>query len=189
MRSILLIIITIACVSMCMHIRHAKADDIKVDTSPQAIEAAYQSVRAGDALPVVSLKDTAEGLLVKLINAATAAGDFIADQIPQVIKELLVFNTAMEVFLILVFSIPFWLGLGFWHLINKAYATDGKWEKNQSRYGGIPCWPESYSIRWIPIIVGVIISTIGITIHGVELLKLLLAPRVWLIEYAASLVK
>ena len=44
---------------------------------------------------VPAIKDQAAEVLQSLISSATQAGDFIKDQVPLVIKELLLFNTAL----------------------------------------------------------------------------------------------
>jgi hypothetical protein len=181
MRTILLFIIAIACIVMCSHSRAAE-ESIQVDTSPQAIEAAYQAVRAGDAVPQVSLKETADALLIKLINVATATGEFIADQVPIVIKELLRYYIALHLFKALL-CIPFFY-FGYWIFTRITQFCSDKNGKYDPYHRG----SDYAGIRWLALIP----HTIGIAIlvtHIPPLLKITLAPRVWLIEYAASLVK
>ncbi len=170
-------IITWCVVFGLFYVAASFADDIKVDTSPQAVEAAYQQVRQGDALHVADLKETAEGLLVKLINAAVATGDFIADQIPIVIKELLTYYTALYAFRVAL-CLPF-IYLGWWMFtrITKRFSKDGKYAPEKCE-----------GLRWfclLPFGVALVICIAMIP----NLLMITLAPRVWLIEYAASLVK
>jgi hypothetical protein len=174
MRTLLLLIIAIAVIATCSKIAHsAEANtSITVDTSPAAVEAAYAAVRAGDATPVASLKETAETMLVKLINAATTTGDFIVDQIPIVIKELLAFNTAKYVVFI-VFGVAL---LVLWGLVLRTI-----WLL-RDEIDRVMCSLLSCFFLGVP----------ALAIFGCNLLNLLkitFAPRVWLIEYAASLVK
>lgn len=157
-----------------------RADDtsIKVDSSPQAVEAAYKAVREGTAEKVVTLKDTAETMLVKLINAATATGEFIADQLPIVIRELITYYTAVQVLLVAVTVLVIGLGCLFFHVITNNYTKDGEYKPGYDGTG----------LRWWALVPWAL-GSVGLVASVVGLLKITLAPRVWLIEYAASLVK
>jgi hypothetical protein len=190
MRTLLLLIIAIAVVATCSHTAHAadttptheSVTSIAVDTSPAAVEAAYQAVRQGDATPVASLKDTAESLLVRLINAAVSTGEFIADQIPIVIKELMSYYTALYVFKALLCLPFFYLGYWMFSRITRQFTNkEGVYDPDTSR-------GDFVGVRWfalVPYVVGMAVFVCAIP----PLLKITLAPRVWLIEYAASLVK
>lgn len=161
----------------------AADQSVPIDTSPQAVEAAYQAVRAGDAVPVATLKQTAEGLLVKLINAATVAGDFLADQIPQVVRELLLYNTAYYTFLCLLGIAMALLGLYGSNKYWKFYISlPVKYSASCTTRQDVIPLPH---LAWGAFVPGFVMFLGNID----DLLKITLAPRVWLIEYAASLVK
>jgi hypothetical protein len=127
---------------------------------------------------VPGLKDTAEGMLVSLINKATQAGEFVADQIPIVIKELLLFNAVnigLHTFLGLAIMLT---GVPSWRWASKYYKSLP--ETSQYDVGPSP---------WIP---SCLLIVFGIWIFWAwvdDFLKIVFAPRVWLLEYAASLVK
>lgn len=120
-----------------------------------------------------TLKEQATQMLQSLIASATQAGDFIKEQMPIVIKELLAFNTAKYaiysaicaaiVIAYLTFIYKYW---------KKEYPRDSE--------DGIAILGGGVSM----------IAMVAFVIEGaIPLLKITLAPRVWLIEYAASLVK
>jgi hypothetical protein len=157
----------------------AAEESVPIDASPQAVEAAYEAVRNGDATPVISLKETAEAMLVKLINAATQTGEFIADQIPIVIKELLTYYTALYVVCMLAGAL---LLLTAWKLLLYTIKRDRELAEAAGYYDGY-WWFMLFAIIPLTVVAGFLLVEI------VNLLKITLAPRVWLIEYAASLVK
>lgn len=118
-----------------------------------------------------SFQELALDTLKGLIESATQAGDFIKGQIPLVIQELLNFNTAL-------------FAAGLAASIAGAVCTvlavrwalrkdDGDWTFAALMIG----------------MIGGIASVVGICCNIVPLLKITLAPRVWLIEYAAGLVR
>lgn len=113
-----------------------------------------------------SLKDTAEQALIKLINAATEAGEFIADQVPLVVQELIVYSTVKYSVLLL--------------LVLAAYTT--------AVYVGAKFHDDSDGIVWVPVGAVIVIGSPAVWVALDNLLMLVFAPRVWLLEYAAKLV-
>jgi hypothetical protein len=124
-------------------------------------------------------KEQALGVLKNLIDAATQAGDFIKDQIPLVIQELLAFSTALYVCGILA-SIAGLVGVCLWaRFCIRQYKAD---TDHYSKDGWFPA-------GIFPSLIVAIPSLVMLAICVVSLLKITLAPRVWLIEYAAGLVR
>jgi hypothetical protein len=125
-----------------------------------------------------------EAMLVGLINKATQAGEFVADQIPIVIKELLLFNAVnigLHMFLGLATMLT---GVPSWRWASKYYKSlpeeGDSYKTSQHDVGPSP---------WIP---SCLLIVFGIWIFWAwvdDFLKIVFAPRVWLLEYAASLVK
>jgi hypothetical protein len=131
-----------------------------------------------------TLKEQAMQMLQSLIVTATEAGDFIKEQMPMVIRELLLFNTA---------KYAFWTALGLAFLIAAAFWVRFGLKKYRADMAANAT--KSYHLSdWIP---GTILPAIGGTFVGgllffdsfFDLLQITLAPRVWLIEYAARLVR
>jgi hypothetical protein len=138
----------------------------------QAVEQAKEV--AAPVLP--SLKETANNLLVGLIQTATQAGDFIKEQIPKVIKELLLYNTAIEAFQVLLSSVILALLWGKWFQYWHKKAV----KERDADYYFTALFPSGIlSLFLCP----------WLYFSLTNLLKITLAPRVWLIEYAADLVK
>jgi hypothetical protein len=149
-------------------------------TIVEHVEVAQQVV----AEKVPGLKETAEGMLVSLINKATQAGDFVADQIPIVIKELLLFNAVnigLHTFLGLAIMLT---GVPSWRWASKYYKSlpeeGDSYKTSQHDVGPSP---------WIPSCVLIVFGFWIFWSWVDDFLKIVFAPRVWLIEYAASLVK
>lgn len=115
------------------------------------------------------LEQLAEQTLIKLINVATDTGEFIKDQVPLVIKELLVYNTITYSIIlgicVALLLASIWLGIIFHH------ESDGFVWVGVSAFNGILTLP------------------FGIFEGLFPLIKIMTAPRVWLIEYAANLVR
>ena len=132
-----------------------------------------------------SLKEMAEGLLVTLIEKATQAGEFVADQIPLVIRELLLFNAV---------SLAVVTGIGIALFCFGGYLGSKLLEWQSTLPSEYTCreatkhdWPRP--VVWM-ISCGLCTPGFFIFILNVDdLLKITLAPRVWLIEYAAQLVR
>lgn len=125
-----------------------------------------------------TLKEQAMEMLQSLIVTATQAGDFIKEQMPIVIKELLAYNTAravIEVFAGIMLTVAVFIWVRFC-LRKQAQKKDRDYTD----------WP---FIAFMPSLFATFAAAFMLIHGGADLIKLLLAPRVWLIEYAASLVK
>lgn len=128
-------------------------------------------------------KQKAEELLLQLIDKSTQAGDFIAEQTPIVIQELLTYNFAVSLFFFV-----FWLSVSCcaWTAYYKFIAWGRKPYKQDSSYSNI------YKLDlegFVIIVPAALIPTTPIFLLCTDWVKIWLAPRVYLIEYAASLVK
>jgi hypothetical protein len=131
---------------------------------------------AEQAEKIGALKERAVDMLASLIDSATQAGDFIKDQIPLVIQELLAYHTALYV-LGIVSGIGALVGIVFWvRFCMRRHAKDPHWS-SWDMAGVFP----SFLFGGPALIV--------LAMSVTSLLKITLAPRVWLIEYAAGLVR
>lgn len=133
-----------------------------------------------------TLKETAEQALVGLIGSVTDAASFLKGQIPIAVQELLTYYTTYfavgmvggAVILVATFLVSRGLLREYW----KREARD----KAEGRYPFNEGWLIGSSF------LGVLGGTGGATllvVAGLSFLKITLAPRIWLIEYAAHLVK
>ena len=124
-----------------------------------------------------TLQNTVNEILHKAVDAASATGDFLKDQIPDVCKELLAFTMVRDIMVIVFTGFLYWF---FYKLVFK-------W--TNQKLDSIDCWDMS---KLISAIVGgfvvVSYSTIAI-VSFLELLKVIFAPKLFLLEYAAHLIK
>lgn len=128
---------------------------------------------------VTALKERAEQMLIDIIDKATQAGAFALDQIPILIKELLVWNAAFHAVLVATALGIAGVGLAAYRAITRIYTEKGVYAPPYSVVG----------MRWFAVVPCVGVGFILFMCNFLSLLKIILAPRVWLIEYAADLVK
>ena len=122
-----------------------------------------------------TIAQTANEVLRNLIDAAASTGDFLKEQIPDVIQQLLTYN--------LVYSLVM---LGVWAFLltvgNYALYRLEKWMVNTG----------NEELLLIPLVVGTIntfVSITNFTSNANIALKIWLAPKIYLLEYASNLVK
>jgi hypothetical protein len=118
------------------------------------------------------LAQKAELAMVEIIDSLLKAKDFAVDQAPDVIRQLMIWNAIEWVgYGVLWITI---LGLCVWLLIDCIRKKEPH---------------NDYEIGAFLSAVGCFIMTLSVFICVFGVLKIWLAPKVWLIEYAANLVK
>lgn len=132
------------------------------------------------------LQDTANKALEQMINLSiqgiNGAIEFSKQQIPDVVHQMLVWNavsSSIRFALGVIFIIGFILYLKF--VVN--YVRDGKW----GRCNGSD--KSSFVIMSIFIFMITLIFGIGWCLHNLDWLQIILAPKYYLLQQAASLVK
>lgn len=123
----------------------------------------------------MNLKEQATLLLQKLIETAIQTGEFIKEQVPLVVQELITYHLVYAaVWCIIWATVAVLVLLGARKFIRLAN------EEEDSEY-------------YIPAVLMIVFGTGPATWASVtfllDVVKLWLAPRVWLIEYASQLVK
>ena len=117
-------------------------------------------------------------ILKKGLEAAEKTGNFVVEQAPDLIQQLIVWKTCEYIFSILI-SIAFLFYIY-------------KWCKSaMKRYGDLNNFidePEFFMFSIYSIVVILMFGTALFT-SFFNLLQILLAPKIWLIEYAANLIK
>lgn len=116
--------------------------------------------------------------LSSVIETVRATGNFVIEQAPDVIRQLILYNTI---------NLAVWVGLGLvvlvaTHIVVKKFL---KWEATLDAYnsgGGIAGAVMSG-------VIGISLGFVLIFSNISELIKIIVAPKIWLLEYAASLVK
>lgn len=124
-----------------------------------------------------AVEQTINTILQKSIDVATATGDFLKDQIPDVVKQLITFNLVSEAFWTLF---PLTVLIATLCFIPREL----RWAKKYSDESDTLSYMAPVGIT----IAGITVGTIGFLSHITPLIELIFAPKVWLLEYAAHLV-
>lgn len=125
-----------------------------------------------------TLQNTVNQVLQGAISQATKGAEFLREQIPDILQQLLMWNLAKDGLLVALAMLSVFI----------AYKATFKWA-DQSR--------SSYDNEWkLPKIASAIfgiiasgITTVFAVIALFDAVKILVAPKVWLLEYAAELVR
>lgn len=119
-------------------------------------------------------------IITRVTSGADAAIQFGKEQIPEVLKQLLVWNFTFS-FMVWLSATAIIVGYVFWLLIKFKW-----WFKNQ-----ITTTTEQDGLYITITVIGGIISIIMIFVFWCNLdwLKIWVAPKLYLLEYAASLIK
>lgn len=127
------------------------------------------------------LAQKSEQLLIQLIDKSTQAGDFIAEQAPLVIQELLTYNFVSSLVLFIVLLVISALS---WYGTYRFF----KWGLKEHSMGKSNIYIKDLEIAAMIALATPVIATLFL-IDCTSWLKIWLAPRVYLLEYAANLVK
>lgn len=113
-------------------------------------------------------------LINKALSGADTAKDFIVSEAPEFVQQLIAWN--------FTWSLILWcIGIVFICLsIIIPYKT---WKKNDTQY-----WDEEWLLLFLIPVVG-FVPGIFMFAENFDWLKIWIAPKVWLVEYAATLVK
>lgn len=183
------------------------------------------NVSAADQVPVVppvTLQTSLASIIAQVQQGVDAGVGFLKQEIPDVIKQLLVWKAARAGLLavggLLVFSFGVWAVLNAFKRVND-YKTKEGYYKSLDSIHDRRRWPtgeeerlqqkleiESVAlakaqvdaVEWstfASVVAGVVFGLAGLFAffniwgNALEVLQIYLAPKVWLIEYAAELVK
>ena len=117
-------------------------------------------------------------ILKKGLEAAEKTGSFVVEQAPDLIQQLIVWKTCEYILLILI-SVGLILSIKKWY--NSAI----------KRYGDFDDFIDSVEFVGFSIYSIIVIPIFGIALFYsfFNLVQILLAPKIWLIEYATNLIK
>jgi hypothetical protein len=117
-------------------------------------------------------------ILKKGLEAAEKTGNFVVEQAPDLIQQLIVWKTCEYIFLIII-SIAFIFSVYKWH------------KSAMKRYDDFIdfCNEIESFIYGAYAIVVIVIFGIALFQSFFNLIQILLAPKIWLIEYASQLIK
>lgn len=131
------------------------------------------------------LKEAGTQALLGIIESVTTTANFLKGEIPIAVKELLTYYTALYSWYVLLGLVFVVLGYLFFRYMRSEsclkHFPDSHWLDFDK--GNVRC------CSWFPLGVGSFIGVIQFCSSLPALLKITLAPRIWLIEYAANLVR
>lgn len=114
------------------------------------------------------LKDAAAQVILAALHSAESTGAWLKGQIPDVLHQLIAYNLVID---------SVWLGLSI------AVIVAGLWASIKYRRWIVKDAEGFPYVAWSL----VIFPVIGICICGPDLLEILIAPKVWILEYARHL--
>lgn len=126
------------------------------------------------------LKQKTNEALIGLIDRISQVEDFAIEQVPDVIRQLLMWNALVSASR---FCASMFIFLGYLILIKALWAKyfkGVKYFKNETAF---------YEYVYACVICGVFIGIASILMIDFSWLQIWLAPKVWLIEYSAELIK
>lgn len=134
------------------------------------------------------MKETLNEILQRMLSTVDAGVAFLSAEIPDVIQQLLVWKAVSSGLFFL-----FWLFVNIFLLKSLTVHWNARDKETLSKRYMKRNWEEdSYvnTFNCLLLIIGVlwIISAIGV-MASTSWLKIIIAPKVYLIEYAASLIK
>ena len=124
------------------------------------------------------MKESLEQALQMFLNALTTASDFVIEQAPLILQELLLLETITRSiwvgFGLILFILSLWRSIYMW--------SHWHWFESKTREDERIT---SFIILFFSYIVGIVMFFVNI----IPLIKILIAPRVYLIEYINDLIK
>jgi len=138
-------------------------------------------------------------LLQKAANGIDAAVSFSQAQIPDVVHQLLVwkFTKSMIITLVIMATIP--IAVKFFRVMMKreqvgVYGEEGySWDRGKPKYKPTLVWDRDGTISASSVFFGIIMFLYTVTsflvLSDLTWLKIWLAPKLYLLEYAADLIK
>lgn len=120
------------------------------------------------------LQETVNTILTKALSIADETGEFLVEQVPDVVNQLLIWEATASA-----------IGMASWIIIVFLYSR-----------GCVRLWNSDHDVQSADVlggmvIFGILMSLLLLVIIEVSFdwLKILVAPKLYLLEYAATLVK
>lgn len=141
------------------------------------------------------MNEALAGLITKAVSGAEAAGDFLLAEVPEVIHQLLLWKTVSLSLTTLTFLMLVLLCIYLIGKVAGSYSEAVRSENKSSIWVDYIDYRKRYEpsvctgLSFILITVCIVFLSIGFFSNGGGLLKIWLAPKVWLLEYGAALVK
>ena len=143
-------------------------------TQESTTEIASKAVEVAQAM---STKDILNQALLSTLEAAKAGKDFVLEQAPDVIQQFLVWKAT---------EAGFWMVAGFSLIAFTIWSLKKRWVQwyTFETYNSMEVSP-TILLALLNILAGIVVFIL----HVLDFLKIVLAPKVYLLEFASSLVK
>ena len=140
------------------------------------------------------LENALADAIEKANSGIDAATDFVLSELPEVIQQALTWHAAKGVIVSFIWLLIGLVSLCFtrwslkhWNAMNEAFKNK---EDIAFLTSGKVLTSDLYDLRAAPFVISLIVpavSFIAICCEMIEVAKILIAPKLWLIEYAAKL--
>lgn len=131
----------------------------------------------------MNLEEKLEPLVLKAIEAIEQTGDFVIEQAPLVLQEFLMWRTVKDIFLLLLFILILISPI----LVKKMLPKADKNELRTGKFLGKVVSADSWGFGFFISVFTTIIGIIGTVHYGLDLIKVTIAPKIYLIEYFTNL--
>lgn len=149
------------------------------------------SIQAQDTTIVDNFQQTDEVLstiVTKALTLAEQTGDFVIEQAPLVIQEFFMWRTATHIFWIMFAIVLFVIGyrLPFMWVKSTTEQSNSRYDTSFS-FQGRWCYEGEAVAAWITFGVGSLLGIVIALINTYNLIYILVAPKLYLIEYFINL--
>lgn len=138
-----------------------------------------------------ALEGALEKVITKSLDGMDAAVNFLSVQIPDVIHQLLVWKMVYYSLMCVVAAILVALVIWYWRFYYKKvayYSAFSNSERPKNWFVDSEGYVEPGPII-VPVIVSLVTLLVSCMLSNLQWLMIWVAPKVWLIEYAASLAR
>jgi hypothetical protein len=184
-------IITITCAILCFCALPvtAQTNSPATNTSPSLLDVAKTSVATNINQVVIEILSGVKGASGEIYGASKSAivqsVAFAKEQVPDVVHQFLVWQfweNALWYFVWLIPSFLLWIGsFRIYAYYRKSIKSGENWSDDEICGNG--------ALRWIALILGFIVAMINTCNYGAAMLKIGLAPKVYMLEYVVNLIQ
>lgn len=136
-----------------------------------------------------ALKDAAAQVILSALHLAEQTGAWLKGQIPDVLRQLLIFNAVGDAVTIAAFLVLAFFYARFMRAFSNKYQSAKAAYKDDKFYFGIDDVPMGIPSLIVSIGGGAFVLFLGIAsvVNAIDLMEILIAPKVWILEYARHL--
>ncbi|MGD8305017.1 MAG: hypothetical protein PVF17_00050 [Ignavibacteria bacterium] len=141
----------------------------------------------------INLDQTLADLITSSISTTDQAKEFITSQTPEIIQQTLLwygfYNFILVIASFVILFLSIFISYKIYKKITKDFDDGKSWTRYNSRYNSNLTSDIYDFIKVSTILLPIIGIPIFISMVNIEWLKIWIAPKLWLIEFASNLVK